>query len=344
MTSSPRTFDLSKIVTLKSKEIWFFRFKNFDDNTYLLTNDIGKYIFLSNEEFSDFISGKITGWVRFEELKEKKFIKSDTYEKDMVAGFAKKNQFLAYWPTLHIIVTTLRCNHKCEYCHAAVAPMTAKDMDMTEDTAKKVVDAIFYTSAPNFTIEFQWGESLVNWDIVKFIVEYAEIKSFHLKKNVTFALVSNLTLMDDEKLEYLMNHNIHISTSLDGDEETHNFNRTYKEWNSFEQVAFWVKKINDEYKNRWIGTKVGALMTVTKKTLSRYKEAIDTYVSLWLDSIFLRPLNPYGFAAADLKNLGYSDEEFFEFYRNSMDYIMELNNKWVQKLGKAFQRCILWRY
>jgi hypothetical protein len=33
--------------------------------------------------------------------------------------------------------------------------MTAKDMDMTEDTAKKVVDTIFYTSNPSLTIEFQ---------------------------------------------------------------------------------------------------------------------------------------------------------------------------------------------
>jgi hypothetical protein len=33
--------------------------------------------------------------------------------------------------------------------------MTAKEMDMTEETAKKVVDTIFYTSNPNLTIEFQ---------------------------------------------------------------------------------------------------------------------------------------------------------------------------------------------
>ena len=207
--------------------------------------------------------------------------------------------------------------------------MTAKDMDMTEETAKKVVDTIFYTSSPNLTIEFQWGESLVNWDIVKYITEYAEIKSFHLKKNITFALVSNLSLMDDEKLAYLIDHNIQISTSLDGDETTHNFNRTYKEGNSFEKVSYWIQRINQEYIKRGINLKVWALLTVTKKTLPKYKEVIDTYISLGLDSIFLRPLNPYGFAAADLENLWYSQEEFIEFYTKSMDYILELNKKWT---------------
>lgn len=319
--------DLQKINKL-DKNTWFFRFKKFWDD-YLITNDIAKHAFLTKKEFGDFIVWKIITWEKYDELLEKKFIKTSDYERDMTLAFAKKNEFLAYWPSLHIIVTTLRCNHKCEYCHAAVAPMTAKEMDMTEATAKKVVDAIFYTSNPSLTIEFQGWESLVNWDIVKYITEYAEIKAKHLAKNVSFALVTNLTLMDDEKMKYLLDHNIHISTSLDWDEETHNFNRTFKDWNSFEKVTYWIKKINEEYTKRWIDQKVWALLTVTKKTLSRYKEVIDTYVKLGLDWIFLRSLNPYGFAAADLKKLGYKTEEFIDFYKKSMDYIIELNKKWT---------------
>jgi His-Xaa-Ser system radical SAM maturase HxsB len=203
-------------------------------------------------------------------------------------------------------------------------------MDMTEEIAKKVVDTIFYTSNPNLTIEFQWWESLVNWNIVKYITEYAEIKAYHLKKKINFALVTNLTLMDDEKLDYLFAHNIHISTSLDWDEVTHNYNRTFKDWNSFEQVVYWIKKINKKYADLWLKQKVWALLTVTKKTLPKYKNIIDTYVNLWLDGIFLRPLNPYGFATSDLKKLWYSMDEFIDFYKNSMDYILELNNKWVK--------------
>lgn len=307
----------------------FFRFKKFDNENYLITNDIWKYSFLGGSEFGQFISWKLTSGNKFQELQEKKFIQGDTYEQDMSEAFVKKNQFLWYGPSLHIIVTTLRCNHKCEYCHAAVAPMSAKNMDMTQDTAKRVVDAIFYTSNPNLTIEFQWGESLVNWSIVKYIIEYAEGKAQWLGKNLNFALVTNLTLMDDEKLAYLMLHNVGISTSLDGDEETHNFNRTFKDWNSFEQVTHWIKKINEIYEMNGSDQRVGALLTVTKKTLPKYKEVIDTYRSLGLNSIFLRPLNPYGFAEVELEKLWYEPEEFVEFYKNSMEYILELNRKWI---------------
>ncbi len=319
--------DLNKIKKI-DKNTGFFRFKKFGSD-YLITNDIAKYSFLTKDEFGDFISGKIKEWKKYNELLERWFIKNEDYEKNMTLKFAKKNEFLAFWPSLHIIVTTLRCNHKCQYCHAAVAPMTAKEMDMTEETAKKVVDTIFYTSNPNLTIEFQWWESLVNWDIVKYIVEYAKIKATHLKKNVRFALVTNLTLMDDEKLKYLLDNNVWLSTSLDWDEETHNFNRTFKDWNSFKQVTYWIKRINEEYKKRGGNQKIGALLTVSKKTLPKYKEVIDTYVDLWLDWLFLRPLNPYGFAAADLKKLGYTMDEFIDFYEKSMNYIIELNKKWV---------------
>lgn len=327
--------DLQKINSLKSDKIAFFRFKKFDENTYLITNDIGSYSFLSKKEFWDFISWNLESGEKYDELKTKRFIKDQDYEKDMILKFAKKNEFLAYWPSLHIIVTTLRCNHKCQYCHARVAPMSAKNMDMTEETAKKVVDTIFYTSNPNLTIEFQGWESLVNWNIVKYIVEYAKIKATHLAKNLTFTLVTNLTLMDDEKLEYLLENNVNISTSLDWDEEVHNFNRTFTGWNSFKEVVYWIKRINDEYKKRGIQNKVWALLTVTKKTLPKYKEVIDTYVSLWLDWIFLRLLNPYGFARSDLKKLSYSIEDFIEFYKKSMDYIIDLN-----KSGTIFRESL----
>jgi sulfatase maturation enzyme AslB (radical SAM superfamily) len=63
--------------------------------------------------------------------------------------------------------------------------------------------------------------------VTKYIVEQAKIRSIHLKKSLQLALVSNLTLMNEEKLSYLIDNDVYISTSLDGDEEVHNYNRTF---------------------------------------------------------------------------------------------------------------------
>ena len=214
-----------------------------------------------------------------QELKNKGFIKTDTYEDQMVGSMVMKNHFIGRGPTLHMIVTTLRCNHHCKYCHAAVAPMSAKEFDMTEETARKVVDTIFYSNNPSLTIEFQGGESLVNYPIVQFIVEYATTRAQHLKKQVSFSLVSNLTLMTDEKLDWLMERGVDICSSLDGDEWNHNNNRTGYDGNSFEKVAYWIQRINKKRELQNMG-KMGVLLTVTKENIKNYKEILDTYVDL----------------------------------------------------------------
>lgn len=306
-----------------------FYFRKQKNGKYLITNEFGYFSYLSDAEFQDFYTGKLIG-EKLTELDTKLFIKNETYEDRAVTAYNKKNRFLAYGPTLHMIVTTLRCPHKCRYCHAAVAPMTAKNLDMTKETAEKVVDTIFYTSSPNLTIEFQWWESLANWEVVQFIVEYSQIKAQALQKNLTFSLVTNLTLMDEEKLTWLLDHGVDICTSLDGDKKTHNWQRVWDGGDTFEKVKFWINRITEENEKRWkIGYKVGALATWTRPGLKNYKNIVDTYVDLGLNMIGLRWLNPYGFAAAAKDTIEYSLDEYFEFYKNAMDYILEKNKQGI---------------
>lgn len=319
--------NLEKIKNTDTSKIWFFRFKKFDEKNYLITNDAWKYEFLTNEEFEQFISGDVETLENYDDLLKKWFVKTSDYEEKMAWSLRLKNHFVWVWPTLHMVVPTLRCNHKCKYCHAAVAPMSAKDMDMDEETAKKVVDTIFYTNSPSFSIEFQWWEALVNFPIVQFIVTYAKIKAEHLKKEVSFSIVSNMTLLTEEKLTWILDNWVDICTSLDWDEMTHNSNRQWSEDNSFEKVTYWIKRADEEKQKRWMW-KIWALLTVTKETLPKYKEIIDTYISLWLDWIFLRWLNPYGFADINFEKLAYKTEDWINFYKKSLDYIIEINKNW----------------
>lgn len=318
------SLSLETINGAKTDKIWHFRFKKFDDEKYLITNDAWKYHFLNENDFHAFISGEVENLADYDDLNAKGFIKDETYEERMVWSVRGKNHFVWVGPTLHMIVVTLRCNHHCRYCHAAVAPMTATQFDMDQETAQKVVDAIMYTNSPSLTIEFQGGEAIVNYEIVQFIVEYAKSRAFHLQKDVSFSLVSNLTMMTEEKLTWLMDNGVDICTSLDGDEITHNHNRSGFDGNSFEKVTYWMKRVSEEKQKRGLG-KIGALLTVTKETLPKYKEIIDTYVDLGLDGVFLRWLNPYGFAASDLESLAYEKEDWIKFFKESLDYIIEIN-------------------
>ena len=47
--------------------------------------------------------------------------------------------------------------------------------------------------------------------------------------------------------------------------------------------------------------------------------------ALEINNIFLRPLTPLGMADSSWENIGYTAEEFMDFYRKAFEYIMELN-------------------
>jgi His-Xaa-Ser system radical SAM maturase HxsB len=70
---------------------------------------------------------------------------------------------------------------------------------------------------------------------------------------------------------------------------------------------------------------VSALMTTTRASLEHPKEIVDEYLRLDLGSIFIRELNPYGFAIKSASALGYSTEEFLVFYKQILDYILKIN-------------------
>src|SRR5690606_24724816 len=103
-------------------------------------------------------------------LAEKNFIR-DRLDVDAVRERLRyRKRFLNYGPILHIMVVTLRCNETCVYCHASRANMDQVQTDMSRDTAEKSVNLALQSTAPRITIEFQGGEPLANFPVVKHII------------------------------------------------------------------------------------------------------------------------------------------------------------------------------
>ena len=88
--------DLSKLKKVRSDKIWFFRFKRFNKDSYLITNDVWEYSFLINDEFWDFLNWKISDSDKLQELRTKWFIISDNSNKESIAKYATKNQFYKF--------------------------------------------------------------------------------------------------------------------------------------------------------------------------------------------------------------------------------------------------------
>lgn len=233
-----------------------------------------------------------------------------------------RKAFLRSFTSLHMLVTTLRCNQRCEYCQVSCADNDAIQFDMSIETAEKIVNTIFQSPSPSIKIEFQGGEPTLNWEIIPFVIEYAENLNLKFKKNLAFVLCTNLTALTKDRFEYLHKHNVFVSTSLDGPKDIHDLCRKQRIGNT--SYDLFVQ--NMELGRSIMGQdRIDALMTTSRQSLSQFKEIIDEYVRLGFHGIFLRSLNPYGFAAEQAESLGYSSEEFFEFYKKCLEYIVSLN-------------------
>lgn len=319
------------------KDAAFFRYKVLNGQ-YLLTNEVGQHIFLGKKEFEDFIEARLEkGSLTYNSLDQKNFIHKTFDNREIVRRYLKRYGYLRKGSSLHIVIPTLRCNHRCVYCQAGSRSLLEKGYDMDEQIARKVVDTIFKCPGKDITLEFQGGEPLVNWKITAFIIDYALKKNKKLKKKLKIALVTNLTLMTKDRLRFLLKNKVSICTSLDGPKFIHDRNRPMIGAKSgYEITTKWIKELSylkGGFRN--------ALVTLTRFSLDYPEEIIHEYLKWNIFSIPLRPVSVLGFAGLRRKEIGVTAEEFLVFYRRAIDYMIELTYVTGQRIGERMARVIL---
>ena len=298
----------------------YFNFKQYG-KSILMTNDFGKYIFVSKEDFRKILAMDVDRESElYELLIEKKMIYDESdLEYSSINKYALREikRHVNVATSLHIFVVTTVCNMSCIYCQANNG-VECSHLIMNKEMAEKAVDIALQSPEQSLCFEFQGGEPLVNFDIIKHIVQYAEIhKETH---EIAYTVVTNLTLLNDEMLDFFVQYNFGISTSVDGSELVHNNNRPYADGS-----GTFKKVINSVERVRKAGLQVGAIETTTRFSLNFPKEIVHAYVDMGFESIFIRPLTPLGKAAKSWGKIGYSSEEFIKFYQQALDELIEIN-------------------
>lgn len=126
-------------------------------------------------------------------------------------------------------------------------------------------------------------------------------------------------------IDYFIDNNVSICTSLDGPKEVHDYNRISKGNPTLHRTLGNIEKINNIYMKRGLSCRAQAIQTTTRKSLEYPKEIINQYIKLGFNSIFIRPLTPIGFCTKNWTDIGYTPEEFCLFYEECLDYIIELS-------------------
>ncbi|WP_201832796.1 His-Xaa-Ser system radical SAM maturase HxsB [Microvirga zambiensis] len=232
-----------------------------------------------------------------------------------------RKSFLRGGPSLHIFVVTLGCDHGCHYCQVSRRLHSGGRYDMSLETAAAAVDRLFDSPSPNLTVEFQGGEPLLAFPVIRHIVELIQARNVHEGRQIVFTITSTLHHLTDEILDFMRIHDFQVSTSLDGPRDLHDANRPLPGGGAHELTIEGIQRARQALGQG----SVSALTTLTRRSLERPNEIVDEYVRLGFRSIFLRPLSPYGFAKKSERRLGYTVEDYLRFYRAALGYILEIN-------------------
>lgn len=131
--------------------------------------------------------------------------------------------------SLLILQVTQNCNLRCKYCvySGSYVNRVHTNKRMNFETAKQAVD-FYYEHSKNVdiaSISFYGGEPLLEFELIKRIVEYCENK--FSGKQLNLNMTTNATLFSTEVMDFLQSHKINLTISLDGPEEIQNKNRVF---------------------------------------------------------------------------------------------------------------------
>ncbi len=192
-----------------------------------INKKVAKYIVLLNEGLS---------------LQELRDIKVKTTEDEEIISeieYLIKNGLLfskeivtKYYPRLEDTVTKALCLHiahdcnmRCSYCFAETGEYkVGKREFMSNEVAFNAIDYLIKSSEGrhNLEVDFFGGEPLLNFDTVMKTVDYANEQQVKHDKSIRFTLTTNGILLDDKKIDYIINNDIQLILSHDGRSESHN--------------------------------------------------------------------------------------------------------------------------
>ena len=152
------------------------------------------------------------------ELKEAGQLFTEDVYRDVIIDF-KKRKTVVKALCLHIAHD---CNLACKYCFADEGEYHGQKRElMSYEVGKRALDFLIENSGNrvNLEVDFFGGEPLMNFDVVRRLVEYGRSREKEANKNFRFTLTTNGMLLNDEIMEFCNREISNVVLSLDGRKE-----------------------------------------------------------------------------------------------------------------------------
>lgn len=207
------------------------------------------------------------------------------------------------------------CNLACRYCFADEGEYKGERGLMSFEVGKKALDFLVASSGTrrNLEVDFFGGEPLMNFGVVKQLVEYGRSLEEPFNKKFRFTLTTNAVLLNDEITEFLNEEMSNVVLSLDGRRDVNDRMRVTKNGKGSYDIV--VPKIRRFVEQR--GNKDHYIRgTFTENNLDFVKD-IEEYLSLGFRNLSLEPVvttEDYGITQDDIPDVMDEYEKLARLY------------------------------
>jgi uncharacterized protein len=181
-----------------------------------------------------------------------------------------------------VLNVTNQCNLSCHYCYEfgedKVATPEGKKKFMEWETAKTSVDYFFEESRGRSSVHitFFGGETLMNFPLLKQVVDYARREADRRKVSIDFSLTTNATLLTPAIIEFLATNAIGVTVSIDGNKESHDAFRVLKNGRgTYDIIEPKIKELLAKHRTRPIAARV-TMTSHAMDVLGTYKHLKHT--------------------------------------------------------------------
>lgn len=215
------------------------------------------------------------------------------------------------------------CNLRCEYCFASTGDFGAGRKLMDFETGKKAIDFLIEKSADRkfLELDFFGGEPLMNFEVVKQIVEYARSREKKCGKTFRFTITTNGMLLTEDKMDFINKEMSNVVLSIDGRKKVNDRMRKRVDGTgSYDKITDNFKKFvsmrgDKDYYVRGTYTKYN--LDFSNDVMHLYELGFD---QISVEPVMTDPSEPYAITEGDLTKI-------FKEYEILAEKIQKIQNE-----------------
>src|SRR5262245_18767579 len=115
------------------------------------------------------------------------------------------------------LVLTHDCNLGCDYCFAGLKSRRI----MTDEVLARALELAFSDGSARVQLALFGGEPLLEWHQLVRAVELARTQAALTNTELAISVTTNGTLVDDERARFLVDNDVFVAVSIDGNRAAH---------------------------------------------------------------------------------------------------------------------------